>query len=232
MEILIFVLFIAVIIAAGYFAWQAKKKRRLALQAFATQYGMQYAGEDPFGLLAYSFSLFQRGDGRGVENVLWGSWQGVPVKACDYWFYTESTDSKGHTSRSYQHFSAVIVDVALGLPPVTIQREGFFTRLADHVGLRDIDFESEQFNRAFNVKAQDREFAFKLVDARMMQFLLSTEGFAYEVVGPWLLVYCGRRKPTELVPVLGTAKGFYEQIPRLVWNEYGIQPQDQGRSAP
>jgi hypothetical protein len=231
MEILIFVGFIALVIAAAWFAWQAKKKRRLAFQTFASQYGLQYSAEDPFSMLSYAFQLFQRGDGRGVENVVWGAWQGVPVKACDYWYYTESTDSKGHTSRSYRHFSAVVVDVTLAVPPVSIQREGFMTRLADHIGLRDIDFESEQFNRAFNVKAQDREFAFKLVDARMMHWLLSTEDFGFEVVGPWLLVFTGRRKPTELVPVLGTAKGFYEQVPRLVWNEYGIQPHDQ-RSAP
>ena len=78
------------------------------------------------------------------------------------------------------------------------------------MGLRDIDFESEAFNRAWNVKAEDREFAFKLVDARMMHYLMSTEGFGYEVVGPWLLVYTKRLKPTELIPLLGSAEG----IPR------------------
>ncbi len=218
---LIFVLFAALMIVVAYFAYQAKKKRRLALQAFATQYGMTYSQSDPHGLLNYAFGLFQRGEGRGIENVLTGAWQECPVKAADYWYYTESTDSKGHKSKSYHHFSVVVVDVALGLPPVSLQREGFFTRLADHVGLRDIDFESEAFNRAWNVKADDREFAFKLVDARMMHFLMATEGFGYEVCGPWLLIFSKRLKPTELIPLLGTAKGFHDQIPRLVWNEYG-----------
>jgi hypothetical protein len=224
MEVLVFVGFAALIVLAAWWAWRMKKLRREAFGAFAKQYGLQYSPADPFGLLNYAFGLFQKGDGRGVENVLWGAWQGLPAKCFDYWYYTESTDSNGNRSRSYSHFSGVVVDVALGLPPITIERENFFTRLGDHLGLRDIDFESEQFNRAFNVKAQDREFAFKIVDARMMHFLLTTEGFNYEAVGPWLLVYTKRRKPTELVPLLGTAKGFHDQIPRLVWNEYGTAP--------
>ena len=28
-------------------------------------------------------------------------------------------------------------------------------------------------------------------------------------------------KPLELVPLFGTAKGFHDHIPRLVWTEYG-----------
>jgi len=232
MEVLIFVGFIVLFILAAWLAYRAKKKRRLALQAFATQYGMTYSVEDPYGLLSYSFALFGRGDGRGIENVLSGAWQECPVKAADYWYYTESTDSKGHRTKTYHHFSVAVVDVALGLPPVTMQREGFFTRLADHMGFRDIDFESEAFNRAWNVKAEDREFAFKLVDARMMHFLMSTEGFGYEVCGPWLLVYSKRLKPTELIPLLGSAKGFRDQIPRLVWNEYGNASQTKEGSTP
>ena len=104
---------------------------------------------------------------------------------------------------------------------VRISKESLLTKLADHVGLHDIEFESEQFNKAFNVKAQDREFCFKLVDARMMQWLLGTGGgFEFEVAGPWLLVACHRRRPMELVPLLGTAKGFGDHIPRLVRTEY------------
>jgi hypothetical protein len=118
----------------------------------------------------------------------------------------------------------VIADVALSTPYVSVAKENLLTRAADHLGLKDIDFESEAFNRAFNVKAPDKEFAFKVIDARMEQFLLNSGGeFAFESVGPSLLVSCHRRAPSDLVPLLGTAKGFVDHIPRLVWTEYGTQ---------
>jgi hypothetical protein len=36
----------------------------------------------------------------------------------------------------------------------------------------------------------------------------------------------GRHRPGELVPLIGTAKGFRDQIPRLVWSQYGIEPRN------
>lgn len=222
MEALVFVGFVILVIAAGWFAWQQKKKRRLALQAFAKQYGMQYSTQDPFALVNYSFSLFQKGEDQGVENVLWGDWQGLPVKAADFWYYTETTDSKGNKSRHYHHYSVAIAEVPLALMPLSIAPEGVFTRLADKLGFHDIDFESEDFNRRYNVKAPDREYAFKVVDARMMAWLLTLDGFGFETVGPWVLAYCRRRKPAELVPLFGAVRGFEEHIPRLVRNEFAI----------
>jgi hypothetical protein len=218
---------IAAIIGVGiWFSYQRKKKRRLALAAFASQYGMQYSRVDPFGLLGYDFHLFKQGDGRGCENVISGQWQGLPLREADYWYYDETTDSQGHRSKSYHYFSVVIADLSCALPYVSMTKESIFTRMADHLGFRDIDFESEAFNREFNVKASDREFAFKLVDARMMQWMVATGGrFGFEVQGPCVLVYCRRRKPADLLPLVGTAKEFSDHIPRLVLNEYGTSPQ-------
>jgi hypothetical protein len=222
MSALIPIGFLLLIIVVGYFAWQAKVKRRQGLAAFAGQYGMQYAQDDPFGLVHYAFDLFNKGDGRGIENVVWGAWQGCSVREADYWYYEETTDSNGHRSRSYRHYSVALVDVGLNLRALSVAPEGFFSRLADHVGLRDIDFESEEFNLRFNIRSPDREYAFKIVDARMMRFLLTTRATGFETNGPWVLVYTKRLKPTELIPVLGAAKGFNDNIPRLVRTEFAI----------
>jgi hypothetical protein len=92
--------------------------------------------------------------------------------------------------------------------------------------------ESELFNRSFRVKCGDPEFAFKLIDARMEQFLLDTGGeFAVELLGSSALIACKRRPPAELVPLFGTAKGFVDRIPRLVWNEYGTGAERDGHPA-
>ena len=174
---------------------------------------------------SFGFALFGKGDGRGCENVLTGRWEGLPLREADYWYYDETSDGRGGHSRSYKYFSVVVADLPCALPHVSIERENVMTRMADHLGFHDIEFESEQFNRMFKVKAQDREFAFKLLDARMINWMQSTGGhFGFEVNGPSLLVWSNRRPPTELIPLLGCAKLFCDHIPRLVWTQYGTTP--------
>jgi hypothetical protein len=218
----IFVLFAVAAIAIAVGSYVLRQRRRDDLKAFAGRFGLTYSQDDPYDLTSLPFLLLQKGDGRGCENVMSGSFQGVMVKQADYWYFDRSTDSKGHTTKTYHRYSIVVADIALSTPFVSVSKENLFTMAADHLGLRDIEFESEAFNREFNVKAPDKEFAFKLIDARMEQFILDTGGsFAFEFLGPSLLVSCHKLSPAELVPLFGTAKGFVDHIPRLVWNEYG-----------
>jgi type II secretory pathway pseudopilin PulG len=214
---------ILVLIGLGiWYSWYAKKKRREELAIAAKQLGLQYSQADTFGCLALPFGLFRKGDGRGTENVLWGAWQGIGLREFDYWYYEESTDSEGHTSRSYSYFSCVVTQIPLTASPLSVTKENIFTRFADHVGLRDIEFESERFNREFNVKSKDRKFANDVIDARMMQWLLqSGERYAFEMSGPFVLVYCKRLKPLELTPLLGTLQAYVDHVPRVAYSLYG-----------
>jgi hypothetical protein len=47
----------------------------------------------------------------------------------------------------------VVIEVPAAFPHLTMAREGLFTRLADHLGMEDIEFESPEFNRRYKVKA-------------------------------------------------------------------------------
>ena len=94
--------------------------------------------------------------------------------------------------------------------------------MANHVGLHDIQFESDVFNRAFDVHSPDRKFANDLIDARMIDWLLTVDvGFRFETAGPYVLCYGARRPPLELVPLIGTLKGFVDHVPRVVYELYG-----------
>lgn len=118
-----------------------------------------------------------------------------------------------------------MTEVDAALSPISIARENVLTRIADAVGLDDITFEAQGFNDAFNVKAGDRRFANDLIDQRMMAWLLSTSSeFSFEACGRWLLCSSRRRRPTELIPLLGTLKGFHDQVPRVVYDLYRVGP--------
>lgn len=212
---------IAAVIAAAWFGYVAKQRRRDAFALMARQLGLEYAAEDPYGTLSEPFAFFEKGDGRGVENVLSGSWQGVDVRLFDYWYYDDSTDAQGHSSRTYYRFDCVIVPVEAGCPRLTISHENVGTWLANALTFHDIRFESEAFNRQYYVKCSDTKFANDLVDARMIDWLLQHgTGFSFEVAGTEALCYQKKLDPIDVVPLLGTAKAFLDHIPRVVYSLY------------
>ncbi len=225
MPYLVWFLVIAVAVGAVVGSFYARRKRREGLANMARQLGLEYSPEDTQGCLALPFQLLQRGDGQGTENVLSGTWQGLSLRAFDFWYYEESTDSKGRTTRTTYRFSCAVTEVDAALSPLTLGRENVLTRIADSIGLADIQFELDDFNHAFTVKCQDSKFANDLIDQRMMRWLLQTDGaFAFETSARWMLVYSKRRRPTDLIPLVGTLKQFRDQVPRVVYELYGLRP--------
>lgn len=219
--LLLFVVGLFIVIAVAYLSYASKQRRRAGFVTMATQLHLTYSEEDPFGLLGYPFELFQKGDGRGVENVLHGAWQEVDVVAFDYWYYDESTDSKGGTSRSYHRYDCALVPMPADCPRLTIDRENLFSRLADALSFHDIQFESEEFNRDFNVQCEVPKFANDLIDSRMMQWLqASGSGHAYEVLGNRVLVAGPKIDPEAFTELLGVARAFVQHVPKVVPSLY------------
>jgi hypothetical protein len=117
----------------------------------------------------------------------------------------------------------VIAPVDAECSRLVIEHESLGTRLANALTFHDIQFESEDFNRAYYVKSPDAKFANDLVDARMIEWLLqSGAGFSFEVVGDEMLCFCRKIGPMEVVPLLGTAKAFRDHIPRVVPSLYPL----------
>ena len=200
------------------------RQRGPAVARFASQHGMSYSAVGYVDSPGCDFPLLREvheSDRSGYDNVLAGRWQDLPVKEADYWY---STKSGIQNWRSYSHFSIVVVDLAATMPYVSVKKEGLFTRAAEEPGLDKIDFQSEDFNRKFTVRARDTEFAVTLIDAGMIQWLMSAGGkFAFDIGGCNLLVSCGQLPVTGLVRLFDTAAGFIEHIPQVVWAEYGGQ---------
>lgn len=215
------VLFVLVAGGIAYYQYLARRQRQQAFAAFAAAHGLGYHLRDPFSLLSEPFHLLHKGDGRGIENVLDGDWSGIPIRAFDYWYYEESTDSQGHRSKTYYRFDCVLVPVEAACTPLRIDRENVLTRLADHLAMRDLEFELEEFNRAFSVHCEDRKFANDFLDQRMMRWLLAAPGKPiFEVAYDRLLCAVKKCDVEELPVLLHTAKGFREQVPAVVYSLY------------
>ncbi len=225
-------LIILAVIAIAYYSYLRKKKRQEEISALATRLGLRYDPGDPFFIdETMSHRLFSLGDGRDCENVVWGAWEGIPVTAFDYWYYTESTDSDGHTSRSYHRFSCAMTEFPAACPPLIVTPENLFTRMADGLGFRDIEFEDEDFNRTWQIKCGDPKFANDFIDQRMMAWLqYAGSGWSFEVCGPIVLAYCRKLPTNQVMNLLQCLKAFTQKIPRVVTDLYPDQRPGRGTS--
>ncbi len=195
----------------GFFFWAGwlrGRPRQRALEDEARRLGLRYAERDPFGTLDEPFALLRRTalSYGAVDNVLWGAWHGLELRAFDY-AYSE-------TEKHVRRFSCAAAAIPGGWPSLDIRPETLRTAVADRLAMPDVRFESDAFNRAFEVRCEEPRFASAVIDARMIEWLLGmapTPGF--EVQGRWILAYRSQVQPWELEELLGLLEAFVERIP-------------------
>ena len=178
----IFMAVVLIVAIAAVFGTIAARKRREALFELATRLNLNFdAGQDDgipgrFGFL----KQLDQGDNRYATNVISGTYRQYNVLAFDYHYQTYSTDSKGHRTTQHHWFSFFILTLPAVFPELTIRRENFFTRVAEVFGYQDINFESAEFSKTFNVRSSDKKFAYDVCNAQMMEYLLANRDLSVE----------------------------------------------------
>jgi Protein of unknown function (DUF3137) len=219
--VLIAVVGIAAVVGVWYLNYRARQRRIAALFSVANGLGFAFSATDEQGTLGLPFALFRRGDGRGVENVMWGEREQVPMRLFDFWFYEQQSDSRGNRSRTYHRFTCAALTIDADCPTLRIGHEGFLSRMGNALGFKDVELEYDDFNRAFRVKCDDQKFAFSLLDGRMMEWLLEHRGIeTIEVVGPFVLLASSKLPPESWLALAGTSEAFHAHIPRVVWSTW------------
>jgi hypothetical protein len=209
--------------------------------------GFEYNQTDPAGVGELRFAAFGRGKGTRISNVVSGkSSTGAVVRAFDFASYMEhavsesqresefvdylwgmdgwgeSSGSSSNKTRTYSKArSGAVVKLDAFLPSMVVAPSNLITRAFEMVGAEDIDFESEEFNRAYDVRCLDKRFASLFLDAQMIDFILGFERhFAFETFGNYVLCHGKMCEPRQL-PALAAKMG--ELLPlvnQLVYDEY------------
>lgn len=181
---------VAGFVVFGIFAAKAGHKRREEILAWAAENGFQYdVGkfrdiEDRFR----AFSCFSTGNNRYARDLMHAARDNRYVTCFDYHYETTTTNSKGHRQTHHHWSSNIVIDVGWPLEPLSIRSEHFFDKITQAMGFDDIDFESNEFSRAFHVKAPNRRWAFDVISTETMEILLASPRFALEMGGAHLLV--------------------------------------------
>lgn len=205
-----------------WWSWAVAKKRREAMAAWAAERGWTWVAEDDRWRNQWNGSPFNQGHSRHARNVLTGSYDQRPCVAFDYEYSETSTSSDGKSSTSTYHFSVVAIRSAAPLVDLSVAPEGFVTRFLGNLTNSDIDFEWEEFNRAFHVTSAGRKFANDVIHQQMMEYLMQHPKVAWSFRDGWLLVITSRpHELTEIDTKLAFADGVLDRIPRFVWEAYG-----------
>jgi hypothetical protein len=150
---------------------------------------------------------------------MYGTWRGLEVKLFDYWYARSSDSSIDDTER----FTCLMISLGTSWPSLLIEPETAAARLAGRVTLKEIEFESEAFNRAFTVRGDDPRFASAFVDGRMLRWLLELPKgrWGFQIAGDALLCYrTPAVLPWELLGVLQTGSAFIDRTPSVVSSLY------------
>jgi hypothetical protein len=225
--VLIIVLAVVIGVGVAYLNYVQAKKRREAFAAFAAQQGLAYIPEDNSWAGQWAGTPFQTGDNWRVRNVLSGAFQGRQIVAFDYSYQTHTTNGKGQRRTTTHKFGVVVMQLPAPLPHLEVTHEGIFGgAVANALGFADLQFESEQFNRAFRVKADDPRFGHAVIHPRMMELLLARGEIGWRIEGNSLVGWdSGPHTPHEVMNRLQLLQLVVDNVPPFVWRDYaGVDP--------
>jgi hypothetical protein len=215
-EVLLIIL--AASVAAGiiYVSVVAERKRRAILKAVAEKLGL---GFDPAADRSlhrtFAHSVFKKGHSRRGSNTLFGimtlAGYDIHVRMGDYRYVTGHGKHQQTHRISYAAFYLPFV----GTPDLLIRREGIGDKLIGGIGFDDIDFESEEFSRAFWVKSEDKKYAYDVIHPQMMEFLLGGPTPHVEIAHDVCLILegWGRWDPETFDGAPGWFQAFFERWP-------------------
>ena len=206
------VLVMIVIVAGGAFVlWCSRSRQRTKeLAAWAVTKGLTFRAARDRGFVGRfpSLSCLRRGRSRYAYNIAEGDWNGRPVRTFDYHSVT------GHgKNRSSHTFSAILLRSNVTLKPLYIRPEGGLDKNTGFFDLADVDFESAEFSREFDVKSVDPQWAHDVIHQQTMEFLLRMPRFSIEFDHAHVIVWNRRRfEPGTFETAIAVAEGLLDNL--------------------
>ncbi|WP_203335832.1 hypothetical protein [Nocardioides limicola] len=195
---------------------QAARQRQARLQELAHHLGWQWVESDREWPRQFLGRRFQTGSGRVAQHILTGWYRERALIAFDYRYTTGS--GKDQTTH---RLSVVGLDTGVSFPALEVMPAGLLTDLGARLTGRSLQFESEDFNRAFTVTCPDRRFASDVIHPTMMSLLLRLPDRCFQVEGRWLMaVNQGQHEPREVIRRADALTSILDEIPEFVWRAY------------
>lgn len=174
-----------------YYIWKHyddQKKRSAEMAFMAKKMGMRL--DRPLDRRmdrVHRFLRKVRGSRRYALNVISGKCQGHSVTIFEYHYQRYFRCKSYEYSKFIEHnyLSYFVLDLENEFPVLTIKEEKpasrILARLADALGRGDIDFESHEFSKQYDVRSVHKKFAYDFCNTKMMEYLLEKKSVPIEV---------------------------------------------------
>lgn len=219
---------VALLVALGltalvrYGQYLSAKKRQEGMARLAAARGWSYVASDDRWITQFDGPPFGIGFDQRALNIVRGEHDHRKFIAFDYWYSTREGSGKSrHTVR--HAYSIIGISTTAVFPHLSVLPEHFVSRWIGRLTDSDIEFESEEFNRAFTVHCEDRKFATDVIHPRMMQLLLATPNLGWRLTSGTLLVATvGEHGVTRIDAVLAVIDRIIDLFPDYVWKQAGV----------
>lgn len=209
----------AAALALGGLALRVEQQRGRRLARLAREHGWHLARRDDVWSRTLEGEPFGRGDARRCTSVLTGTHRGRDVVAFDYGFRTVSTDGAGVRTQQVHRYAVGVVRLPAPLPLVELRPARVFRR--------GLEFESEDFNRRYAVRADDARTAYDVLPPRTLQLLLDRPELSLRLLGGCAVTWePGRLDAAPLLARLDTVSAVLDGVPAFVWRDRGAGVED------
>ena len=218
----LFIFGVILVIALAIYGHIQEKKRREALEAAARQLGFSFSPDKDRAFASrYGFlNHMDDGSNRYAYNIMRGTASdGSPCSIFDYHYETYSTDSKGRRTTHHHYYSVFTLILPASFPELEIKPEGFFSKLGQALGFDDIDFESMEFSKRYQVKSGDKKFAYDVCNALMIDYLLNQPNLVIEIEHNVLAItFDDKLYPAAIHPNLDKLLKIRSLIPKYLFS--------------
>jgi hypothetical protein len=195
-------------------------RRTKHTKAYVAARGWTYRSRDRQLAKRWTGPPFESGHDRRCEDIVEGTYEGWPFAAFVYRYDTGTGDDESTWSTA-----VVALLCETSLPDLDVIREGAFGRAMGKMLNYDLQLESEEFNRAYTVRADDRKFASSVLHPRMMEQLLRGDRESWSIRnGDLLGLDNWNGKPEQITTQLDHLLAILQIVPDVVWQDHGGRP--------
>ena len=216
---------IAILILVAYLNWRLRKKRREAWASLATSLGCAFSPRVVLGnpFLTSPQDPLSRDPSQRTYNVMHGVYKGHQLRCFDYRY--SAVGNEGEDSRKSFFLTCLVVQAPIPFPPLSLRPEGFRDHLRHAIGIEDINFESDEFNRKFSVACPDRKFAYDVIHQGAIEYLLHHSSMHIAGNGMSVVFHFGPSRgllplPAAVMDLLDASCEFLDLLPAYLTGQH------------